>query len=218
MSGDLPFLARLLRALPFPRPATGMSLLALVMAMGGTSIAGSVLSGSSLTNGSVTRNKIAKNAIDSPRLAGSAVTTSKLAAGAVNAARLAKAAVTAQAIAPGAITSPALGAGAVAASNLAPTAVSWKALGAQLVAAAPVALPVGTTSIVPATGTATCPAGTVAISGGESISNVADAFVIQAVQVGSPGGAPTGWTATGATGGSEAATMTVYAVCINAGS
>ena len=66
---------------------------------------------------------------------------------------------------------PALGAGAVAASNLAPAAVSWKSLGAQVVAAPPIVLPVGTTQVIPATAAASCPAGTVAISGGESISD-----------------------------------------------
>ena len=57
----------------------------------------------------------------------------------------------------------------------------------------------------------------VAISGGESLSDLAFAVVIQSVQVSLPGAAPTGWTATGATVGNLAATMTVYAICINAG-
>jgi hypothetical protein len=206
-----------LRALPRPRAATVIALLALTMAMGGTSLAGSVLSGSALTNGSVGRSKIAANAIDSTRLAAHAVTTAKLAKGAVDASRLAKAAVTAAALKPGSVTSSALAPGAVAGSNLAPSAVSWKSLGAQVVAAAPVTLPVGTTSDVPVTATASCPSGMVAISGGESLSDLAFAFVIQSVQVSLPGAAPTGWTATGATVGNLAATMTVYAICINAG-
>jgi hypothetical protein len=57
----------------------------------------------------------------------------------------------------------------------------------------------------------------IAISGGESLSDLAFAFVIQSVQVSLPGAAPTGWTATGATVGNLAATMTGYAICINAG-
>ena len=207
-----------LRALPRPRPATALALLALVMAMGGTSIAGSVINGSDLKNGSVTRQKIGSNAIDSTRLAGNAVTSGKIAKAAVGSSKLAKGAVTAAALAAGSVTGKALGAGAVAGSNLAPAAVSWKSIGGQVVAAPPVVLPVGTTALVPATATATCPTGTVAISGGESISDTTNAFVLQALQVGAPGAAPTGWTATGATGGSLPATMTVFAICIAAGS
>ena len=79
MKDDTASPVRRLRALPRPRPATAIALLALVMAMGGTSIAGSVINGSALTNGSVTRHKIATNAIDSTRLAGNAVTTGKIA-------------------------------------------------------------------------------------------------------------------------------------------
>jgi hypothetical protein len=153
-----------------PRPATVIALLALVMAMGGTSVAGSLISGATLKNGSVSRNKIAKGAIDSTRLASGAV--------------------------------------------------SWKSLGAQVVAAAPVTL---STTGVPLTATATCPAGTVAISGGETMSDPDFAFVVQSVQAGLPGAqaglpgaAPTGWSATGATGGQNTAQMTVYAICISA--
>jgi hypothetical protein len=164
-----------------PRPATVIALLALVMAMGGTSVAGSLISGTSLKNGSVSRNKIAKNAIDDSRLAAKAVTADKLAAG----------------------------------------AVSWKSLGAQVVAAAPVTL---STTGAPLSATATCPAGTVAISGGETFSDPAFAFVVQSVQAGLagaqaglPGAAPTGWSVTGAAGGQNTAQMTVYAICISAG-
>jgi hypothetical protein len=69
---------------------------------------------------------------------------------------------------------------------------SWKSLGAQVVAATPVTLPVGTTTDVPVTSTAACPSGTVAISGGESISDLTFAYVIQSVQAGLPGAPPTG--------------------------
>ena len=117
------------------------------------------------------------------------------------------------------VPGPALGAGAVAGANLAPAAVSWKSLGAQVVAAPPVGLPVGTTTIIPATATASCPTGTVAISGGEVLSDTSNSFVIQSLQAGPAAGAPpSGWTATAATVGSTAATMTVYAICISAGS
>jgi trimeric autotransporter adhesin len=176
--------ARRLRSLPRPRPATAIALVALVMAMGGTSVAGSLISGSTLKNGSVTGKKLAKGTIDGTRLG------------------------------KGAVTGVALGAGAV----------SWKSLGAQIVAAAPVALPVGSTKAVPVSATATCPAGTVGISGGEVMSDPSQAFVIQSVQAGMngaqaglPGSAPTGWSATGAAAGYNAATMTVYAICIAAG-
>ncbi len=218
MKDDMASPVSRLRALPRPRPATAIALLALMMAMGGTSIAGSVINGGDLKNGSVTRSKIGSNAIDSTRLAGNAVTAGKIAKAAVSSAKLAKGAVNAAALASGSVTSKALGAGAVTASNLAPAAVSWKSLGAQVVAAPPVVLPVGTTQVIPATAAATCPAGTVAISGGESISDTTNAFVIQSVQVGAPGAAPTGWAATGGTAGTLPATMTVYAICIAAGS
>lgn len=175
-----------------------IALLALVMAMGGTSIARSVVNGHDLKNGSVTKAKIAK--------------------GAINSSKLAKGAVTAKALAAGSVTGPALGAGAVAAGNLAPGAVSWRSLGGQVVAATPVTLP-GATSVAyyPATATVSCPSGMVAISGGESFTDTSNAFVIQSAQVGVPGTAPTGWSATGAAGGSAAQMMTVYAICIAGG-
>jgi hypothetical protein len=216
MSRGLERLARRGHVLARPRPATLIALLALFMAMGGTSLAGSVLSGSALKNGSVSRKKIATNAIDSTRLAANSVTSGKLAKGAVGASKLATGAVTAAALAPG----------SVAGTNLAVGAVSWKSLGAQVVAAAPVTLPVPTSpAIIPVSATATCPAGSVAISGGQTVSDTANAFVIQSVQAGLvgaqaglPGAAPTGWTSVGADAGVNAATMTVYAICISAGS
>jgi hypothetical protein len=184
MNDDRKPRAQRLRRLPLPRLATVIALVALVMAMGGSSLAGSLISGSSLKNGSVSGSKIAK--------------------GAISASKLAK----------GAVTAPALGA----------AVVSWKSLGAQIVAAPPVTLPVSSTATTPVTATATCPAGTVGISGGETMSDPAQAYVIQSVQAGLvgaqaglPGAVPTGWTATGAAGGYSAATMTVYAICINAG-
>jgi hypothetical protein len=228
-----------LHKLAHPRPATIIiALFALVTATGGTSLADSVINGSALKNASVSRSKIAPNSIDSTRLAANSVTTPKLANKAVDSTKLAKAAVTAAsikpgsvtapalrigsvtaaAIKPGSVTGPALAAGAVAAANLAPATVSWKVLGAQVVAAPPVTLPGATaTSFVAATATATCPNGTVAISGGESISDVTKAFVIQSLQAGAPGAPPTGWVATGASGDVAPQTMTVYAICINAG-
>jgi hypothetical protein len=161
--------------LPRPHPATVIALFALVMAMGGTSLAGSLISGSNLKNGTVSRNKIAKGAIDSTRLASGAI--------------------------------------------------SWKSLGAQVVAGPSVALPVSTSSqAIPITSTAACPAGTVAVSGGESISDPVNAFVIESVQAGSagaavgqPGAAPSGWTSIGANVGSGVVQMQVYAICIAAG-
>ena len=84
-----------------------------------------------------------------------------------------------------------------------------------MIAGAPLALPVGPPYAV-ATTTASCPAGTVAISGGESFSDPSNSFVVQAFQAGQAGSAPTGWTATGATV-AAGATMTVYAICISAG-
>ena len=157
MKDDMASPVSRLRALPRPRPATAIALLALLMAMGGTSIAGSVINGNDLKNGSVTRPKIGSNAIDSTRLAGNAVTAGKIAKAAVSSSKLAKGAVNAAALASGSVTSKALGAGAVTASNLAPAAVSWKSLGAQVVAAAPVVLPVGTTQVIPATAAASLP-------------------------------------------------------------
>jgi hypothetical protein len=200
-----------------PSPATIIAVLALVMATGGTSLAGSMISGSTLNNRSVTRQKIATGAIDSTLLAANAVTKDKIAKGSVSSSKLEAGAVTQAALAKGAVTSAALGAGAVAAANLAPATVSWKSLGAQLVAAPPVTLPGATFTDVPATGTASCPTGTVAISGGESLSDTTNAFVIQSFQAGQPGAQPTGWIATGATGGTTASAMTVYAICISAG-
>jgi hypothetical protein len=177
--------ARRLRNLPRPRPATAIALFALVMAMGGTSVASSLISGSTLKNGSVTGKKLAKGTIDGTRLG------------------------------KGAVTGIALGAGAV----------SWKSLGAQIVAAAPVALPVGnSTKLLPVSATATCPAGTVGIAGGQVMSDPSQAVVSQSVQAGMngaqaglPGATPTGWSATGVAIGYNAATMTVYAICIAAG-
>jgi len=51
-----------LRGISRPRSSTVIALFALVIAMGGTSLAGSMLSGSALKNGSVSRHKIATSA------------------------------------------------------------------------------------------------------------------------------------------------------------
>jgi hypothetical protein len=208
-------LARL-RTIRRPHPATLIALLARVMAMGGTSVAASVINGSLLRSGSVSRAKIASGAIDSSRLAANAVTPAKIAKGAVTVNKLAAGSVTASALAPGSVSAAAIGPGSITGSLLATSSVSWSKLGAQFAVSAPVTLPVGTTTVIPATGTAVCPPGFAAISGGESVSDVTNAFVIQSAQLGAPGAAPTGWTATGGTGGSAPATMTVYAICINA--
>ena len=130
MNDDIASPISRLRALPRPRPATAIALLALVMAMGGTSIAGSVINGSDLKNGSVTRPKIGSNAIDSVRIAGNAVTSGKIA----------KATITSRELAKGAVTAKALAAGSVTGASLAPTAVSWKSIGGQIVARPPVVL------------------------------------------------------------------------------
>jgi hypothetical protein len=184
-----------LRVLPHPRPATAIALVALVMAMGGTSVAGSLISGSTLKNGSVPGKKLAKSTVDATRISNGAIDGSKLAKGAVSA------------------------------DSIAAGAISWKSLGAQIVAAAPVTLTVSNTNkIIPVTGTATCPAGTVGISGGETMSDPSQGLLLQSVQsglagsqAGLPGAAPTGWSATGGALGYSAVTMTVYAICIPAG-
>jgi hypothetical protein len=207
-------LARL-RTIRRPHPATLIALLALVMATGGTSVAASVINGGLLRSGSVTRTKIASGAIDSSRLAASSVTAAKVAKGSITANKLARGSVTSTALAAGSVSALALGAASVAGTQLAPNSVSWSKLGGQLIASAPVTLPVGTTTVVPATATAACPPGSAAISGGELVSDTTNAFVIQSVQIGALGGVPTGWTATGGTAGSVPATMTVYAICIN---
>ena len=209
-----------LRALPRPRPATAIALLALMMAMGGTSIAGSVINGSDLKNGTVTRHRVRlecdrfhparrqRGDRGQDREGGGQLRASGEGRG--------------ERRGTGCRLGHLQGARRrwVTASNLAPAAVSWKSLGAQVVAAPPIVLPVGTTQVIPATAAATCPAGTVAISGGESISDTTNAFVNPRfqVQVGAPGAAPTGWAATGGTAGTLPATMTVYAICIAAGS
>jgi trimeric autotransporter adhesin len=147
-------------------------------------------------------------------LASSLISGSSLKNGSVSGSKIAKGAIDASKLKKGAVTPDALAAGTI----------SWKSLGAQIVAAPPVALPVSGTHATPISATATCPAGTVAISGGETMSDPSQAFVIQSVQAGLagaqaglPGAAPTGWTATGAAAGYSAATMTVYAICITAG-
>jgi hypothetical protein len=198
-----------------PQPATLIALLALVMATGGTSVAANVINGGLLRNGSVTRAKIAANAIDSSRLAANAVTSAKIAKGAIGAKKLAIGAVTASALAPGAVSAGAIAPASITGTQLGLGAVSWSRLGAQVVASAPVALPVGTTALVPATGQALCPTGLVAISGGESLTDTTNSFVIQSAQINVGAAAPSGWSATGATGGATASSMTVYAICIS---
>jgi hypothetical protein len=93
--------------------------------------------------------------------------------------------------------------------------VSWKTLGAQISTGTPVVIPVATTtSFFSRVGTATCPTGTFAISGGESFSDSGE-IVMQSVQVAS-GTGPSGWTVTGGNLDTTApVTMTVYAICIN---
>jgi hypothetical protein len=218
MSEDAAHRASRRRRLPRLHPATVIALLALVMASGGTSLAGSVLNGGDLKNGTVSRKKIASNAIDASRIAANAVGTAKLAKGSVNSSKLAKGAVTAGALAPGSVTGPALGPGSVAGTNLAPAAVSWKSIGGQFISTAPVPLPAATqTTFSAATATATCPSGTVPISGGAQVSDTINAYVIHSFPAGPPGAAPTGWTVSAGTGGAVAASMTLYVICIAAG-
>ena len=185
MSRGLERLALRRHVLARPRPATIIALLALFMAMGGTSLAGSVLSGSALKNGSVSRKKIAANAIDSTRLAANAVTSGKLAKGAVGASKLAS-----------------------RCRDRRPRSASGARRGNQprcrrgVVEVArrsgrrraPVNLPAPTSpALTPVSATATCPAGSVAISGGQTVSDTANAFVIQSVQAGTR--RCPGWTA-----------------------
>jgi hypothetical protein len=197
-----------------PSGATLIACTALFLALGGTSVAATVLSGSSLKNGSVTRAKIAAGAIDSKRLASNAVAKGKIAGGAVTQGAIANGAVGPGQLAAGSVTSAALASGSVTGPALASGAVSWKTLGAQVVSSAATTIPVNQFATV----TAACPSGSVAVSGGESFGDPSTQFVIQSGPS-SASGAPTGWSATGGNPSTTAAgTMTVFAVCISAGS
>ncbi len=114
-----------------PSPAFVLASIALLVALGGTSVAAvqatvpkNGVGSAQLKENAVTSAKIKNAAVTSAKLASNAVTSAKLANNAVTSAKLASNAVTSAKIAAGAVTSGKLGDGAVTTASIANDAVT----------------------------------------------------------------------------------------------
>jgi hypothetical protein len=188
-------------------PGNAIALAALLVALGGTAVAafpnGSVTT-ATLANGSVTTAKIRNGAVTKPKIASGAVNADRIAVGAVQAAKIANSAVKSGKIQNGAVTSEKVADGSISSSDLVPGLLGGLSASKVSVVRDSVSLVAGAP---PQAGTATCPAGQLAISGGY--------VAAQSIQIHSTG--PTsnlqGWsvTATSAIGPVSLITM---AVCV----
>jgi hypothetical protein len=112
-------------ALRRPSPALVVACLALLVALGGTSIAAvtqvakNSVGANQLKSNAVTNPKMANNAVKAPELASNAVVAAKIASNAVGSAKIASNAVTGPKIAANAVTGEKIADGSVAAADLA---------------------------------------------------------------------------------------------------
>ena len=188
-------------------PGNAIALAALLVALGGTAVAafpnGSVTT-ATLANGSVTTAKIRNGAVTKPKIASGAVNADRIAVGAVQAAKIANSAVKSGKIQNGAVTSEKVADGSITSSDLVPGLLGGLSASKVSVVRDSVSLVAGAP---PQAGTATCPAGQLAISGGY--------IAAQSIQVHSTG--PTsnlqGWTVTATSAIGPVALITM-AVCV----
>ena len=188
-------------------PGNAIALAALLVALGGTAVAafpnGSVTT-ATLANGSVTTAKIRNGAVTKPKIASGAVNADRIAVGAVQAAKIANSAVKSGKIQNGAVTSAKVADGSLTSSDLVPGLLGGLSASKVSVVRDSVSLVAGAP---PQTGTATCPAGQLAISGGY--------IAAQSIQVHSTG--PTanlqGWSVT-ATSAIGPVSLITVAVCV----
>ena len=188
-------------------PGNAIALAALLVALGGTAVAafppGSVTT-ATLANGSVTTAKIRNGAVTKPKIASGAVNADRIAVGAVQAAKIANSAVKSGKIQNGAVTSEKVADGSITSSDLVPGLLGGLSASKVSVVRDSVSLVAGAP---PQAGTATCPAGQLAISGGY--------IAAQSIQVHSTG--PTsnlqGWSVT-ATSAIGPVSLITIAVCV----
>lgn len=146
-------------------PGNAVAMAALLVALGGTAVAalpnGSVTT-AALKNGSVTTPKIHNSAVKSAKIASGAVNTNKIAVGAVQAEKIANSAVKSGKIQNSAVTSAKVADGSLTSSDFVPGVLGGLSASKVSVVRDVVSLAAGVTQA----GTATCPAGQLAISGG----------------------------------------------------
>ena len=189
-------------------PGNAIALAALLVALGGTAVAafpnGSVTT-ATLANGSVTTAKIRNGAVTMPKIASGAVNADRIAVGAVQAAKIANSAVKSGKIQNGAVTSEKVADGSLTSSDLVPGLLGGLSASKVSVVRDSVSLVAGAP---PQTGTATCPAGQLAISGGY--------LGAQSIQVHSTGPSTSnlqGWSVT-ATSAIGPVSLITVAVCV----
>ena len=188
-------------------PGNAIALAALLVALGGTAVAafpnGSVTT-ATLANGSVTTAKIRNGAVTKPKIASGAVNADRIAVGAVQAAKIANSAVKSGKIQNSAVTSAKVADGSLTSSDFVPGVLGGLSASKVSVVRDVVSLAAGAPAQA---GTATCPAGQLAISGGY--------IAAQSIQVHSTG--PTsnlqGWSVT-ATASIGPVPLVTIAVCV----
>lgn len=181
-----------------PSPALGVALLALVLAVGGTSYAAVKLPAKS-----VGTPQLKNKAVTAPKLKNGAVTGAKLQAGAVNGKTLADGSVTAAHVATESLTGGQINEGTL---GTVPSAASAPVQGLTYTSA--------NGSIEPHTGVTLhgdCPAGLRPISGGLRVEDPSTEFVIDGYPQGN------GWTGNAANVDDNAHGFTGYVVCVQAG-
>jgi hypothetical protein len=181
-----------------PSPAMGVALLALVLAVGGTSYAAV---------------KLPAKSVGTPQLKNNAVTTAKVKNGAVTGPKLKQGAVGAKALAGGSV-----GAGQVAPESLTGGQINEGTLGTvPSAASAPLqglTYTAGSGSLEPHTGLTVhgdCPAGLRPISGGLRVDDPTTMYIVDGYPQGN------GWTGNVANTDDNAHGFTGYVVCAQAG-
>jgi hypothetical protein len=149
-------------------PGNAVAMAALLVALGGTAVAQVALPNGAVTtaklaNGSVTTPKIRNAAVKSDKIASGAVNTNKIAVGAVQAEKIANSAVKSGKIQNSAVTSAKVADGSLTSSDFVPGVLGGLSASKVSVVRDVVSLAAGGTAQA---GTATCPAGQLAISGG----------------------------------------------------
>jgi hypothetical protein len=207
-----------------PSPALVISLIALFVALGGTTYAGVTLS-----NGSVTTNAIATGAVTQPKIAPRAVTTSRIGLQAIYNSRLQPQAVSPSKIqnnavlnnkiAPGAVNSNSIATSGVANQDLGPATVTASKLGALTIRTQSVTLPANNNAgFITRAVQSNCNTGEVAVSGGAAwdvdVDNQPLRQVYGQLVAGTVGGPPTGYRARGASDMNQQRTFTAQVLCL----
>jgi hypothetical protein len=212
-----------------PSPAFVLASIALLVALGGTSVAAV----QAVAPNSVGSRQLRSNAVTSPKIAARAVTSSKLANNAVTGAKIASAAVTGGKIAPNAITTVQVRARSLLSSDFAAGQIPQGPAGppglqgaqgiqgppglsgVQIVTASTDASTAGVQFV-----TASCPSGKKVIGGGAQATGTAVANAPVLLRESNPTSAGTGWHALAGTVGNFDTgapwSVTATAICANA--